>query len=54
MQDTPYILSLILAELLAADGGPAAKLPTLAAALLNRRFDLRSNAPNPFNAQTTI
>ena len=43
MQYTPYILPLILADLLAADGGPAAKLQTLAAALLNRRFDLRSN-----------
>ena len=43
MQYTPYILLLILADLLAADGGPAAKLQTVAAALLNRRFDQRSN-----------
>ena len=54
MQYTPYILPLILADLLAADGGPEAKVQTLATALLNRRFDLRSNYPNPFNAQTTI
>ena len=43
MHYTPYILPLILADLLAADGRPPAKLQTLAAALLNRRFDLRSN-----------
>ena len=29
-------------------------LPLILTALLNRRFDLRSNYPNPFNAQTTI
>ena len=33
MQYTPYILPLILADLLAADGGPAAKLQTLAEGL---------------------
>ena len=54
MQYTPYILPLILTDLLAADGGPAAKVQTLAPALLNRRFGLRSNYPNPFNAQTAI
>ena len=54
MQYTPYILPLILADLLAADGGPEAKVQTLAAALLNQRFDLRSNYPNPFNVQTTL
>ena len=54
MQYRPCILPLILADLLATDGGPAAKLQTLAAVLLNRRFDLHSSYPNPFNAQTSI